>query len=230
MCTAADQPASRNTHRFVNGSPPPIPRLDLEEKENEITPVVVVLVLMAGPDAPLSLCEPCCLTVHFFPSSFLFSFLSFFLFSKLLPLLLLSRSLDCKPLQDARANESTARNKFTVDCFYSLSSLPSSLRGGAPSGREEAFARINRAVPFDTTSHHRTVPILSTAARRSSESIYTKKKKKKKRSNDRGYDRGFPATLVPLVSWNNRRYLDRKQVPKFIHPYTSPVVGKADGS
>lgn len=132
MCTAADQPASRNTHRFVNGSPPPIPRLDLEEKENEITPVVVVLVLMAGPDAPLSLCEPCCLTVHFFPSSFLFSFLSFFLFSKLLPLLLLSRSLDCKPLQDARANESTARNKFTVDCFYSLSSLPSSLRGGCP--------------------------------------------------------------------------------------------------
>lgn len=180
MCTAADQPASRNTHRFVNGSPPPIPRLDLEEKENEITPVVVVLVLMAGPDAPLSLCEPCCLTVHFFPSSFLFSFLSFFLFSKLLPLLLLSPSLDCKPLQDARTNESTARNKFTVDCFYSLSSLPSSLRGGAPSGREEAFARINRAVPFDTTSHHRTVPILSTAARRSSESIYTKKKKEEK--------------------------------------------------
>lgn len=186
MCTAADQPASRNTHRFVNGSPPPIPRLDLEEKENEITPVVVVLVLMAGPDAPLSLCEPCCLTVHFFPSSFLFSFLSFFLFSKLLPLLLLSPSLDCKPLQDARANESTARNKFTVDCFYSLSSLPSSLRGGAPSGREEAFARINRAVPFDTTSHHRTVPILSTAARRSSESIYTKKKRRKNEATIEG--------------------------------------------
>lgn len=38
MCV---QPASRNTHGFVNGSPPPIPRLDLEEKEN-YHPVMVV--------------------------------------------------------------------------------------------------------------------------------------------------------------------------------------------
>lgn len=67
MCV---QPASRNTHGFVNGSPPPIPRLDLEKKRKMKLPP------RGGwwwwvPDAPLSLYEPCCLTVHFFPSSFL---------------------------------------------------------------------------------------------------------------------------------------------------------------
>lgn len=36
---------------------------------------------------------------------------------------------------------------------------------------EEAFVRINRAVPFDTAFQRRTIPILSMGARRSSKRI-----------------------------------------------------------
>lgn len=202
MCV---QPASRNTHGFVNGSPPPIPRLDLEKKRK------IKLPPRGGwwwwvPDAPLSLCEPCCLTVHFFPSSFLQTSPPL-LPPQYLPLSFVPSTNTAPLLERTIPRPGTSSRSIVFIPF--LSSLPPLSPGGGmpPLGEEEeAFARINRAAPFDATSHHRTVPILSTAARAR---VYLTEGEKGKKQRSRA------RSLVPSVPSLVERYLDG-QVPKSI--------------
>ena len=131
-------------------------RLGAGEKENGITPAVGT---RRSAESLWTLFDRRFL-FHFFLSSFFF-FLFFKLHRSFLSLLLhLVPSVvflfSSRRIRDDWTNDSTATNKFTVDCFYSPFFGASVPRSSGMARREEAFARINRAVPFDTTFHHRT--------------------------------------------------------------------------